>query len=632
MNRRFHFLIAALAATGVLSACGTVGKDVRDDIAQKQKKSEQTFATPVQIAPVSRVTEVSGRMMPLTAVSGVKTNEWLKKIQVELRIDNPTPLSAVVEKLAAQGLNVVSDLPLSSYTYTGRVTRTDADAALKTVLGSVGLDYQPDDVRRLVIIKPMSSRSWFLNIGNRRATYSSDPTSSSSNTTSATTGGMSASTGGNTGVFGSSGTTGNAMTGAPPGTMSSTTGTGTTGTNGTTQSSGTGVAAADDFWASLAVELRTRLMVLVPRGAGATGMSQPGLPPLPGSPVGGMPMQPGLGMAQPMQSPMIGGAQGMADASGLYVARQMGSYSLNPETGAITVQAPHWILDNLDGYIKRVIEMYNTDITFDGELVLVSRSRNKSEGFDLAAFASWASGKYAAVIANNALGGITVSLPAGASAPTVSAGSQAVAGPLVGMQFKNSRNALQIFNDFLDELGEVSVIQRPRITTTSGMPGVFSKKLTDYYNTVSQQAAAGGAGSAATATQNTVVPVDLGTDLQINPRIDISTGLIRAQLTLNQAIQSGTRNLPQTITFGNNTTTINTTIPLVARQKLSGEILLRDGDLIVVGGQIEDNLSADENGLPGDDRPMGGIFGVKTAKRSAQTYYFALRVTVTKRK
>ena len=317
--------------------------------------------------------------------------------------------------------------------------------------------------------------------------------------------------------------------------------------------------------------------------------------------------------------------------SDLYVKRLVGSYALNPETGAVTVQAPHWMLDEFETYVTRIQEMYNTDITFAGELVLVTNKKNNSEGFDLGAFATWASGRYAAVISNNALGGITMSLPNG-GVPTITADAQTVGGPLIGFKSQSTTNALNIFNSYLAEIGKVSVIQRPLITTTSGVPGVFSKKFSDYYNTVSQTAAAGGTGSAATATQNALVAVELGTELKINPRIDTTTGLIRAQLTLNQAVQSGIKNIPQTITFGNNTTTVNTAIPLITRQNLSGEILLRDGDLIVVGGQTEENSSIDESGVPGNEGPLGGILGVKKANTGSQTYYFALRVTVTKRK
>lgn len=603
----------AVALLGVfLSACGTVNQQIRDEIDQTQRNRRiETLSAPsVQVAQTSRVVEVTGAFLPVTPVS-VRKGEWLKQHSVQFEIRNATSLASVVAKLAEQGINIVSDLPLDTYTYVGKINRTDGETALRAVLGAVGLDYDIDDTRKLVVIKPMASRTWFLNIGNRKSTYSSDgsgitaasvlPSSPASSSTSSSTGSSIA------GIA----ELGNNTAGA----------TGSAGSNDTGQSSisqttnGTSVAAADDFWPSLSNELGNRLAIMLPRPrmrAGALAVA--------------MPMNNG---AMPPPLPMLHSDFGNGSASNdvLYVKHKIGAYSLNPETGAVMVQAPHWVLQELDTYLKRVQEMYNTDITFQGEVVLVTTNRSDSEGFDLAAFTTWAAGKYGAVISNNALGGITVSMPGG----SVQANAQSVAGPLIGLTYSGSNNAIDIFNAYLSEIGKVSVIQRPLVTTTSGVPGVFSKKFTDYYNTITQQAVAGGTGSAATATQNTVVPVELGTELRINPRIDVATGLIRAQLVLNQVIRSGSKVVPQTITFGTTATTVNTTIPLLTKQNLSGEILLRDGDLIIVGGQTEDNMSVDENGLPGQNGPMGGILGVKKANRGAQTYYFALRVAVNKR-
>jgi len=175
-------------------------------------------------------------------------------------------------------------------------------------------------------------------------------------------------------------------------------------------------------------------------------------------------------------------------------------------------------------------------------------------------------------------------------------------------------------------------VQKPMITTTSGVPGVFSKKLITYYNTVSQQAAAGGTGSAATATTNILNQVELGTDLRINPRIDIASGLVRAQISLNQAIQSGSLTIQQTVNNGVSVSSIPTTIPLITKQNVSAEVLLRDGDLVILGGQQEENLQTNSNGLPGDEGPVsGGVLGVRNATSDIQTYYFAMRVSVKKR-
>lgn len=622
MKQQMRTKLLVVALSGALSACGTVNTQVREEIDQTQQtQRKQSAQEPFQIASPSRVVEVRGAYIPVSAVT-VQKGAWLKEHSIQLEIRNPVPMTAVVSKLAEQGINIVSDLPLDSYTYVGKINRTDAEAALRAVLGAVGLDYEVDDVRKLVVVRPMASRSWFLNIGNRKSAFSSDASAQNSGSGSASATPSSSSTAQTVGATGA----GDSALGTAGAAQSSSSTSAAQSSSGSTIN-GTGVTAADDFWTSLSAELANRLSIMVPRAmagysSGALSVAMP--------PLDGVPPMPYL---QPAAAPSMGGMGGMGSSqeSDIYVKHKIGSFSLNPETGAITVQAPHWMLNDLDTYLRGVQEMYNTDISFSGELVLVTSNRTDSEGLDISAFARWASGKYGAVIANNALGGVTVSLPNGGGAPLVQAGAQAVGGPLVGLTYAGANNALDIFNAYLSEIGKISVIQRPLITTTSGVPGIFSKKTTDYYNTVSQQAAAGGTGSAAVGTQNVIVPIELGTDLRINPRIDISNGLIRAQLALNQVIQSGTKVIPQVITFGNTSSTVNTSIPLLTKHNISGEILLRDGDLIVVGGQTEDNRQVDENGLPGADSPVGGVFGTKKASKGAQTYYFALRVSVSKR-
>lgn len=600
-------------AVAALAGCGTVTTDVRKEIDQLQRERKDVIQNPLQIPTASRVSEVRGSLIPVTHVTAPRENEWLRLQKVALDIKNPTPLTAIVAMLAEQGINISSDLPLSSYTYVGKINQTDGETALKAMLGSVGLDYLVDDTRKLVVIKPMASRSWFINIGNRRSSYASDGQGTSGQAQS-NSGTLNSSGIGNTSGFaGSSGMN----TGLSGGMTTTANGSG----NSNSSSTGAGVESQDDFWRSLSSELTNRLSIMLPRAmvASKQGSNFPTTP----LPAGSVPGSPLPQSAPPSgEAPPTGGSE-------LYLKRQIGSFALNPETGAITVQAPHWVLTDLDSYFTRVQDMYNTDISFIGEIVLVTSNKSDSEGVDISAFTKWAGGKYGAAFSNNALGGVTMSLPA---AGGIQAAAQAVAGPLGGVTYSGARNAIDIFNAYLSEMGKVSVIQRPLITTTSGTPGVFSKKYTDYYNKVSQQAAAGGTGSAVTATQNEIVAVEYGTELKISPHIDISTGLVKAHLTLKQAIKSGNKIVPQTITFGNNTTTIPSSVPLITRQLVSGQVSLRDGELIIVGGQTEDNSSADENGLPGMDGPLGGLLGVKKASRGAQTYYFAMRVSVNKRK
>jgi type II secretory pathway component GspD/PulD (secretin) len=335
-----------------------------------------------------------------------------------------------------------------------------------------------------------------------------------------------------------------------------------------------------------------------------------------------------------MQPPMgFGGGNGGQESA---AGKAVGIYSLNPETGAVTVQAPRWMLQELDEYIKRVQNMYNTDMTFSGEFVLLTSDKNDSEGFDWAGFGKF-SERYGFAMQNNAMGGVTLSMPSDATnlIPSVTAGSQAVSGPLVGVQSK--LDGIQLFSSYLSQIGKTSVFQKPVLTTTPGTPAEFRKTVSRYYYTITQNLAMSGlSGAASTATQNQQIEYEVGTTLKVLPRYDIAKGLVRAQMQIDQRIQSGSQTIPQVITYGTSSATIDVTVPNLTKLWYSGEVLLKDGDVIIVGGQTDDNILTDENGLPlldyeGDTAPAGGLFGKKKSNKQRGTYFFAIKVSIKRR-
>lgn len=601
-------------ASGLLGGCMTPGgfdidSSLRVEAAGRAKQRE---SAPVMVTKSSpRIVESAEAYIPVTARK-VSENSWLRAKQVTLRAGNgAVPLSEVLRVLANQGVTLASELPLERYSYSGySLTNVDAETALRTILLSVGLDYHVDNARRLVVVKPLSSRTWYLNIGNRRSTYASG---TAANTESGSLGAN----------FGKSSTGGNA----------------------TTQSTGTSTILSDDnFWASLKSELDTRLKVMLPDPPKADATSVAGgapawsLPPIPvpaGAGGGGLPPlvtqgNPDNAAARPAQV-HAGALPAKSSAEPLaYNAKTVGTYSVNPETGAVTVQAPQWMMAELDDYFKRVQDMYNTDVVFTGELVMLTTESQRSEGLDISAFAKFANSRYGVAFANNALGGVTLSFPSGGSVPALSAG-QGLAGPLVGLV--SAADGLSMFNAYLTNLGRVTTLQKPVLTTTSGVPADFRRTVTRYFNSVSQQAASGGSGSAAVGTQNTLIAQDFGTILRVNPRIDVSTGLIRAQIELVQTSQTGTQNVSQALSTGNSVQQVTTPLPVVSKIIYSGEALLRDGDLIVMGGQTEDTESANRDGVTDlvDNPAVGGLFGVTKQSAARNVFYFAMRVSVNKR-
>ena len=560
----------ALCVATVVALTGCFSREVRQSIDEQRGVAQAAIERPAITNNREAVQATDRLYVPVRKiVVGQGRSPWLVSTKLSVDLESPVPLSAVLRMIGDQGVNITSDLPLDSYTWSGKITSADSETALRMILGGAGLDYDVDDVRRLVTVRPVRSRTWTLNLGNRTTKFSSggqnavDLTDADTNVTAAGAGGM-----------------GNAYNTAAR--------SGSTG-------EGARITSEDNFWKSLRDELENRLQVRVP-GANAMTNAAPG-----GTPA----------------------AAGRAGDD----TRKIGTYALNPETGAVTVSAPQWVLADLDGYMARVQAMYNAEITFTGELLMVTRNRSDSEGLDVSAFGNFARNRFGAVIQNNALGGVTLSFPNGANnLASVAAEGQSVPGALIGIA--SPADSLQLFNAWLSEVGRVSVVQRPVITTTSGVPAEFSKESTTYFNLVSQETAAGGISGAVSATRNTLQSKTFGTQLTINPRYDYGTGLIRAHIKLSHVLPNGQLLVNQTINVGDSFKTIGTPIPLDTKHAYSGEALLRDGDLVIIGGQSEESQSLTENGLPAKDGALSGIFGKKSASRDYATYYFALRVSV----
>ena len=367
--------LIALAGVALVAGCASPASyESHTPLASEvsQKVLERQSQTSVN-APVQRVTDSAAAYIPVVSRK-VSENTWLRgqKVTVQMGKD-PVPLSEVLRALSRQGVTITSELPLDRFQYSGfSLVDIDAESALRAIVTSVGLDFQADATRHLVVITPMSSRTWYLNMGNRHSSFASGGnTSADPSTTNAVAKAMGSGGGSNSSL-----------------------------SSGSSPSSGSGkseVVSSDDFWPSLRSELDSRLKLMLPdiTKTSASSAVTPiyptgtGLPPLV-PPLGSGAAVPGTASSLSSVSAVIPALpQAVASNGGLlnYVSKQVGTYALNPETGAVTIQAPHWILQDMDVYFKRVTAMYNTDLSFQGELILLTADATKSEGLDISSFA-----------------------------------------------------------------------------------------------------------------------------------------------------------------------------------------------------------------------------------------------------
>jgi len=610
MLKRTAITVAiALTLSGCLSVPkGQRGNSFEDTMAEIEtlkkasENSQKNQRIQIKDGPL-----MTGKRIPL------RRYPWLADKRIDLKLNRPVSGHEIVRMLHERGLNITSVMPLDSFTYAGYgFNSVDAETALRLIFPAMGLDYSVDNERRIITIVPMRSKTWTLNITpGKNSSYTSSSMEGSMDVGASLAQSLNQASQG-----GSSGSTMQKMNGQG---------------NDSGRQGDSKIESKSKFWESLRAELESRVSVLMPVQSGMVSSSMP-IMNSSGQPmeINGMPPLPLPGGSVPTAR----GGSSSGSAGDIYKPQQLGRVAVNPDTGSVTVQGPHWLIDEIDEYMAGVEREFNTSIHFEGRLILVTTTREKSEGLDLTAFASLANGKLGMIINSNPVGGIILSGGQAIGNPVkMTTGSKAIGTTGLGFT-KLKGNPANLFINYLSTIGDVKVTQRPMITTTSGTPAEVSRIETDLFSQVSQESVAGNYGGGSVATRNTQIPIRFGTLLRVNPKIDLETGLIRTQITLNVAVPGTVKTIDQYLTDSvKGTTTVPTQITLPSNIDYNGEALLRDGDTIIIGGQVEENDQDTGGGLWGYDQagPLAGLIGSTKRTQKVQTYYLVLTAKVYER-
>lgn len=525
--------------------------------------------------------------------------DWLRDIRVSIgEPSRPINLKELARMFTSQGVPITYSLPLDGYTYSGfGVPQSDAYTALKLILSSMNLDFEINDKAKTVEIIPMKSKRWTLN---------ATPTTSTFDISGESSGLASSEGGGGEGEL--SGIASNSS-----------------------ETSRSSVSSESDFWANLTQELNERLTILLPTVSDIVA-SEP-IDFRERTSFGGNGISTNSSNITPISR---------AGSSSTFSAKKdeqpfrevrIGRLSINKDTGSVMVQAPQFILNEIEEYMQDLEEKLNSVVSINGLIVFVSSDDKERQGIDLSAFATFA-GDYGLSVTNNALGGLTVSGGMDAEGNVTLPSAQAINGNGTNIGVSSNDNMLRVFSAFLENNGEVTTLQRPNMSSSHGVPAVFSAYDTTYVNTVSEESAAGGSdGNAAVARTNTLVPFQFGTALRVLPRYSPEDDLVRAQIALTQVLEAGTQVIDQVVGGANGgIQTLQTAIPLDRRIDVAGEIIIPDGSLVVFGGQRVSSINSQSTGVTGlKDTFLGSLFGNRSRERSETLYYVALQVSVHKR-
>ncbi len=173
---------------------------------------------------------------------------------------------------------------------------------------------------------------------------------------------------------------------------------------------------------------------------------------------------------------------------------------------------------------------------------------------------------------------------------------------------------LSVALDFVDSIAESELLSAPRVTTMNRKPAVVADFNTEYfvssiYTDVYTSDAGFGGTPTTTYTQNiTPVPFNFGIALSVTPQIR-DNDQVRLWLNPEVRTRTGQKTFTQTSIVEGAEQESEIILPSTSWQAVWTNVIVHDGDTLVLGGLVEDNSIKSEQKLPYiSDIPVIGFF------------------------
>ncbi len=184
---------------------------------------------------------------------------------------------------------------------------------------------------------------------------------------------------------------------------------------------------------------------------------------------------------------------------------------------------------------------------------------------------------------------------------------------------------LSVTFDYLDSLQNSELLSAPRVTTMNRKPAVIADFQTEYFvasvDTLVTTTDAGLGGQPTTAFTQRVnpIPFNFGIALSVTPQIRDNNQI---RLWLNPEVRSriGQKTFTQTSIVGDQEVRNEITLPTTSWQAVWTNVIVHDGDTLVLGGLVQDQSSYGKQKMPYlGDLPLLGFFFRAKGQESRQS-------------
>lgn len=335
-----------------------------------------------------------------------------------------------------------------------------------------------------------------------------------------------------------------------------------------------------------------------------------------------------LGDSRPPDNEPPSSTQTVQDPARVKQPNQHMGYTLNRTSGTLFVKARPSQMKSVERLIKNTQNMLTKQVYIEAQLIDVQLNDGYKFGIDW----SQLRGRLALNFGSEAMGllGGETTLPngGGANPPSsltipsrlVGAGAGQTGGGLA-YQDKNGSTVINALRSF----GNLRVLSNPNIQVRNGTPAMLSVGTSERYVSKSSSAQNNvGGGSTTTSSEVQTDAVFSGVMVGVLPMIGDDG---RIELLINP-VQSDVD--PESLALVNVNGSDRVSLPRVAYKGLTTTLNVNDGDVVVVGGLIDQTSSGTNAGLPylADVPLFGKLVTQEGQSQSARELIVVLRVRI----
>ena len=287
--------------------------------------------------------------------------------------------------------------------------------------------------------------------------------------------------------------------------------------------------------------------------------------------------------------------------------REAASVISNPESGVLSIRATSRQHEKIQEFLDQVLSNAKRQVLIEATIAEVQLNNQYQQGIDWSAARRGSTG----FTFNQSVSGTTTASPTGSIF-------------VLGAAAPNYSNLLASVR-LLESFGNVRVLSSPRLTVLNNQTAILKVVDNQVYFTIQATTTAGSAGVAPVTTFTTTPNiVAVGFIMNVTPQIsDVESVLLNVRPSISRIVGNVADPNPSLGAIPSN-------IPIIRTREMESLIKINSGQIAVMGGLIQDELTDLEDSVPGANRlaGYGGFFGNRNQTNTKNELVVFIRPTI----